>query len=94
MRIYSYGLSNNAKQNGDSKMKIEAKIKTFEKSGAQVSAAKYMPGFFVAKFQNGSVVEFCEQSQSIKYGYDEASQESLRFFYSTPKKAIEKALAA
>lgn len=75
-------------------MKIESKIKAFEKSGALVCAAKYMPGFFVANFSNGSVVEFCEQSQSIVYGYDDAAQETLRFFYSTPKKAIEKALLA
>jgi len=75
-------------------MKIESKIAKFEKSGAVVKAAKYMTGYFLATFKNGIVVEFCESSQSITYGYDDAIQETLRFFYSTPKKAIEKALAA
>lgn len=75
-------------------MKVESKIKKFEKAGAVVVAAKYMHGFFLATFKNGAVVEFCESSQSVTYAYDEAAQESLRFFYSTPKKAIEKALLA
>jgi hypothetical protein len=73
---------------------LAVKISKFEKSGAVVSALKYMEGYFKAEYPNGSIVEFCKDTQSISYGYDESIQETLRFFYDTPKKAIKKALMA
>ncbi len=72
---------------------LAKKILKFEKAGAVVSALKYMEGYFKAEFPNGSIVEFCKDDQSISYGYDESIQETLRFFYDTPSKAIKKALA-
>jgi len=69
-------------------MKIESKIKKFENAGAVVS--EYLNGQFLASFKNGVVVVFCELSQSISYGYDEATQETLRFFLFNTKKSNRK----
>jgi hypothetical protein len=74
-------------------MKIESKIKKFEKAGAAVGSS-HLSGYLNATFKNGVVVLFNETSQSIKYAYDEAIQESLCRWFSTPSKAIENALRA
>jgi hypothetical protein len=74
-------------------MKIESKISKFKKAGACVGSS-HLNGYLNATFKNGVVVLFNESSQSIKYGYDEAIQESICRWFSTPAKAIESALSA
>lgn len=74
-------------------MNIAAKIKKFQKAGAAVVECKFISGLYYATFDNGTVAEFCENFQAVIYGYDDASQETLRSFQSSVAKTIARAAA-
>ena len=74
-------------------MNIAAKIKKFQKAGAAVGECEFVSVLYYATFDNRTVAEFCENFQAVIYGYDDASQETLRSFQSSVAKTIARAAA-
>ncbi len=84
-------------------MKLEKAIKKFEKAGATMTTLKLSDTAtrYIATFPNGQKVDFVPDFETGEvdtyarpYGYDDADQTDLCFFYDSAKKAIERALQA
>jgi hypothetical protein len=80
-------------------MKLENAIKKMEKAGATVTSTadnRNNVTTYFAKFEK-AVIEFHADEEndvdffSKPYGYDQGSQETMRFFYDTAKAAIRSA---
>ena len=83
-------------------MKLNKAIAKFEKAGATMTTQKLSENTirYIATFPNGKKIDFTPDAENNvdtfarPYGYDEANQSDMCFYYDSAKKAIERALAA
>lgn len=80
-------------------MKLTSAIKKMEQAGATVTSvtdSRNDVTTYYAKFKNATIDFIADEDGDVDcfsrvYGYDEGSQERMRFFYDTAKSAIRNA---
>ena len=82
-------------------MKLNKAIAKFVKAGATMTTQKLSETTirYIATFPNGKKIDFTPDAENNvdtyarPYGYDEANQSDMCFYYDSAKKAIERVLA-